>query len=221
MSAIAGVVRFDGAPLAVDLVAKMTTAMIHRGPDDVAHWQRANVALGHCMFRTTPESLAEHQPYTNEDASLVLVMDGRVDNGDELRHALLAKGAMPRNRTDAALVLCAYETWGKQCPERIIGEFAFVIWDVRQRCLFGARDAVGARHFYYHSGPGWFGFASEIKGLLATGLIEARLNASRMFDYLVPDFDRDDHCLDLGAHRYLPQPRVRNRDAPCALVVAR
>ena len=192
MSGIAGIVRFDGASLEPDLIAKVTTAMTHRGPDAIDHWQRSHVALGHCMFRTTPESLAEHQPYANEDASLILVMDGRVDNRDELRHNLLAQGAILRNQTDAELVLRAYETWGKQCPERIVGEFAFFIWDQRQRCLFGARDAVGPRHFYYHAGPGWFGFASEIKGLLATGLIEARLNEFRLLDYLVPEFDRDD-----------------------------
>jgi asparagine synthase (glutamine-hydrolysing) len=170
----------------------MTAAIAHRGPDAIEHWQRSHIVLGHCMFRTTPESLAEHQPYANEDASLVLVMDGRVDNCNELRHNLLAQGVILRDQTDAELVLRAYEIWGKQCPERIIGEFAFCIWNQRERCLFGARDAVGTRHFYYHAGEGWFGFASEIKGLLATGLIEARLNESRLLDYLVPEFDRDD-----------------------------
>ena len=98
MSGIAGIVRFDGAPLEPGLIGKMTAAMAHRGPDGIEHWQRSHVALGHCMFRTTPESLAEHQPHTNEDASLVLVMDGRVDNRDELRHELLAQGALLRDR---------------------------------------------------------------------------------------------------------------------------
>ncbi len=63
---------------------------------------------------------------------------------------------------------------------------------VRKRRLFGARDAAGTRHFYYHAGNGWFGFASEIKGLLALERIEPRLNESRLLDYLVVEFDRDD-----------------------------
>ncbi len=192
MSAIAGIVHFDGAPLEPGLIARMTASMAQRGPDGIEHWQRSHVALGQCMFRTTPESLAEHQPHTNEDESLVLVMDGRVDNRDELRHNLLAQGAILRDRTDAELVLRAYETWGEESPDRIIGEFVFFIWDSRQQRLFGARDAAGTRHFYYCAGKGWFGFASEIKGLLATGLIEARLNESRVFDYLVSEYDRDD-----------------------------
>ena len=89
-------------------------------------------------------------------------------------------------------MLRAYEAWGEKSPDRIIGEFVFFIWDSRQQRLFGARDAAGTRHFYYCAGKGWFGFASEIKGLLATGLIEARLNESRVFDYLVSEYDRDD-----------------------------
>ena len=99
---------------------------------------------------------------------------------------------MLRNRSDAELVLRAYEVWGEACPDRIIGEYAFFIWDARQRRLFGARDAAGTRHFYYHSGTGWFAFASEIKGLLALKQIEPRLNESRLLDYVVVEFDRDD-----------------------------
>ena len=119
------------------------------------------------LLRTTPESLEEKQPLSNEGESLVLVMDGRVDNCQELRHELLGRGSVLRDRSDAELVLRAYESWGEDCLDRIIGEFVFFIWNARQRQLFGARDAAGTRHFYYHSGNGWFAFASEIKGLLA------------------------------------------------------
>jgi asparagine synthase (glutamine-hydrolysing) len=192
MSGIAGIIHFDGQPVAPGLIESMTQSMHHRGPDGICHWYRGNMALGQCMLRTTPESLEENQPLTNEDESLVLVMDGRVDNAADLRGELLGRGAVLRDRTDAELVLRAYEIWGEQCPDRIIGEFAFFIWDERRRTLFGARDAAGTRHFYYHAGQDWFGFASEIKGLLATGLIVARLNESRLLDYLVEEFDRDD-----------------------------
>lgn len=192
MSGIAGIIHFDGKPVEPGLIEKMTGAMAHRGPDGINHWVNGSVALGQCMLRTTPESLEEHQPLTNEDASLVLVMDGRVDNWEELRRELLGRGAVLRDRSDAELVLWAYEIWGEECPDRIIGEYVFFIWNARQRRLFGARDAAGTRHFYYHAGNGWFGFASEIKGLLALERIEPRLNESRLLDYLVVEFDRDD-----------------------------
>ena len=192
MSAIAGIVHFDGAPVAPGLIEKMTSAMARRGPDGIDHRVQGSVALGQCMLRTTPESLEEHQPLGNEDEHLLLVMDGRVDNFEELRRDLLARGALLRDRSDAELVLRAYEVWGEDCPDRIIGEFVFFIWDARHQRLFGARDAAGTRHFYYHAGKGWFAFASEIKGLLALGRIEPRLNESRLLDYLVDEFDRDD-----------------------------
>ena len=192
MSAIAGIVNFSGQPVAPGEVEAMTAAMVRRGPDGLDHWRKGNVAMGQCMLRTTPESLEETQPLTNEDQSLVLVLDGRVDNWQELRHELLGKGAVLRTRADAELVLRAYEVWGEACPGKIIGEYAFFIWDARKQRLFAARDAAGTRHFHYHQGKGWFGFASEIKGLLALSRIERRLNESRLLDYLVVDFDRDD-----------------------------
>ena len=191
MSGIAGILHFDGRPVETGQVEAMTAAMYARGPDGIHHWRKGNVALGQCMLRTTPESLEETQPLTNEDESLVLVMDGRVDNYEELRRELLGKGAVLRTRADAELVLRAYEVWGEECTHRVIGECVFFIWDARQQRLFAARDAAGTRHFYYHQGEGWFAFASEIKGLL-TLPIEHRLNESRLLDYLVPEFDRDD-----------------------------
>jgi len=191
MSGIAGIIHFDGRPVEPGQVEAMTAAMNYRGPDGIDHWRRGNVALGQCMLRTTPESIEENQPLTNEDESLVLVMDGRVDNFEELRRELLGKGAVLRTRADAELVLRAYEVWGEECPDRVIGECVFFVWDARKQRLFAARDAAGTRHFYYHQGKSWFAFASEIKGLLVLP-IERRLNESRLLDYLVPEFDRDD-----------------------------
>ncbi|MES2785448.1 MAG: asparagine synthase-related protein [Pseudomonadota bacterium] len=195
MSGIAGIVYFDGRPVDPGQVESMTAAMHLRGPDGIQHWRRGNVAVGQCMLRTTPESLEEVQPLTNEDASVVLVMDGRVDNFEDLRRELLAKGALLRTRADAELVLRAYEVWGEECPQRVIGEYAFFVWDARQQRFFGARDAAGTRHFYYHQGKDWFAFASEIKGLLALPQIERRLEESRLLDYLVPEFDRTNEVL--------------------------
>ena len=100
MSGIAGIIHFDGRPVEPGQVEAMTTAMHYRGPDGIHHWRRGNVALGQCMLRTTPESLEETQPLTNEDESLVLVMDGRVDNWEELRRELLGKVAVLRGNTE-------------------------------------------------------------------------------------------------------------------------
>jgi asparagine synthase (glutamine-hydrolysing) len=98
MSGIAGIIHFDGKPVEPGLIEKITRGMAHRGPDGINHWVKGSVAFVQCILRTTPESLEEHQPLTNEDESLVLVMDGRVDNWEELRKELLSKNVYLRTR---------------------------------------------------------------------------------------------------------------------------
>src|SRR4051794_4546391 len=112
MSGIAGIIRFDGGHIDVSLIEKMTSAMTHRGPDGINHWLGTSAAFGQCMMRTTQEALEETQPLANERESFVLIMDGWLSNWEELRSELLAKGARPRTRADAELVLRSYEVWG-------------------------------------------------------------------------------------------------------------
>jgi asparagine synthase (glutamine-hydrolysing) len=167
MSGIAGIVRFDDGPVGRGVVERMTGAMSYRGRDGIHHWTKGSVALGHCMLRTTPESLEETQPLANEDESLVLVMDGWLSNWEELRRELLACGVKLRTRADAELLLRAYEQWGRDCLGHIDGDFAFVIWDGRQRRAFCARDRIGNKPFHYHWDGATFSFASDLHPVLA------------------------------------------------------
>lgn len=184
MSGIAGIIHFDGRPVAPGQVEAMTAAMHYRGPDGIHHWRRGNVALGQCMLCTTPESLEETQPLTNEDESLVLVMDGRVDNWEELRRELLGKGAVLRTRADAELVLRAYEVWGRECLSHIDGDFALVIWDARRQEAFCARDRVGNKPLIYHWHGNTLAFASELHAVLALPWVVAVLNQDTLAEYL-------------------------------------
>ncbi len=87
--------------------------------------------------------------------------------------------------TDSQLILAAYEKWGETCPQHLLGDFAFAIWDRRQQLLFCARDHFGVRPFYYHHCPGRiFAFASEIKALFCLSDVPQRLNEVRIGDYL-------------------------------------
>ena len=140
MSGIVAIFRFDGAPVDSGAVAAMTEAIGYRGPDGIAPWDGDGAAVVHLMLRTTAESLEEAQPLANEDASLVLVMDGWLANYDELRADLLARGAVLRTRSDAELVLRAFEAWGEDCPRHIDGEYAFVVWDARRREALCVKD---------------------------------------------------------------------------------
>ena len=195
MSGIAGIIHFDGKPVEPGQVEAMTAAMHYRGPDGINHWRRGNVALGQCMLRTTPESLEETQPLTNEDESLVLVMDGRVDNWEELRHELLGKGAVLRTRADAELVLRAYEVWGRDCLSRIEGDFALVIWDAQQRQAFCARDRVGNKPFNYHWNGRTLVFASGLHPILALPWVSEMLNQDTLAEYLGTEWYSLDETL--------------------------
>lgn len=184
MSGIAGIIHFDGRPVEPGQVEAMTAAMHYRGPDGINHWRRGHVALGQCMLRTTPESLEETQPLTNEDQSLVLVMDGRVDNWEELRRELLGKGAVLRTRADAELVLRAYEVWGRDCLSHIEGDFALVIWDARKQEAFCARDRVGNKPFHYHWSGDTLVFSSEVHPILDLPWVARQFNKGLMAECL-------------------------------------
>lgn len=201
MSGIAGIIHFDGAPVEPGQIEQMTAAMAYRGPDGINHWVKGSVALGQCMLRTTPESLEETQPLRNEDESLVLVMDGRVDNWEELRRELLGRGAVLRTRADAELVLRAYEVWGKECLTHMDGDFALVIWDARRQQAFCARDRMGNKPFHYH----WHGrtlvFASELHPILALPWVKEVPNEGMLAEFLAADWYSRDETLWSGIMR--------------------
>src|SRR2546425_624531 len=188
----------------------MLARLEHRGPDGTGAWREGPVALGHGMLHTTPESLREQQPLVGTRGDLVLAADARIDNRGELCSLLPA----PSDATDAELILAAYERWGEHCPEHLLGDFAFAIWDGRTERLFCARDHFGVKPLYYHHRPGrLFAFASEIKGLLALADIPRRLNETRVAAYLVPLFEDKEVTFYEEILRLPPAHRLTvNRD---------
>lgn len=181
MSGILGTYNLDGRPVdGLDLHA-IGGATAHRGPDGERYWQGGPVGFGHQMLCTTPESLHESLPLVSGDATLIVTSDARIDNRDELIKQTQPLKRSDRPVTDAELILAAYRKWGVRCPEHLLGDFAFAIWDVSQQRLVCARDPFGVRPFYYHHIPGRrFAFASEAKGLLALSDVSSELNDLEM-----------------------------------------
>ena len=204
MSAIAGIYHLDGHPADIPLLQRMMRAMSLRGPDGGGHWFSGPVALAHGMLHTTPESLREEQPLTDEAGALCLTFDGRVDNRDELRAALSSHGVRLRSDTDAELVLRAYQAWGEDCPRRLLGDFAFAIWDGRERQLFCARDILGLRPLYYRASAGQFLFASELHALLEGPEFVRRLNEGMVAEYLAGIMTSQEETLFEGILRLPP-----------------
>jgi asparagine synthase (glutamine-hydrolysing) len=158
--------NLDGRPADPRAVGRMLNSMRHRGPDGQASFVRGPLAFGHARFCTTAESIREHQPVHDESLQLVLVFDGRIDNREELTDALVAAGMPPRDDTDAELVLRAYGCWGEESAARLLGDFAFVIWDGVRKRLYCARDPLGVKPLYYHLDAKSFVCASEMQALL-------------------------------------------------------
>lgn len=154
MSGFLAIWHLDGRPVDPTILLRLTDLMACRGPDGTGCWTEDSVGLGHRRLVTTPESLHESQPFADESGRLRLVLDGRIDNRDEVLRLLGDRGPTPRADHDAELVLRAYEYWGAAAPERLVGEYAFALWDGRARCLFCARDHQGTKPLYYFHLPG-------------------------------------------------------------------
>ena len=174
MTAICGIFHLDGEPVARGDIAAMSAALAHRGPDRDGLWSSNEVALGHRLLVTTPESLTEQQPVVHSRRELVLVADARIDNRAELLSAL----HLPRvsEITDSDIILASYERWGEDCVNRLIGDFAFAIWDGHSRSLFCARDPMGVRPFYYARSDRLFAFGSEIKALFTLDDVDSAID---------------------------------------------
>jgi len=186
MSGIFGLFNQNGAPVAGGELDSMSSLLERRGPDQTAHWHEDSVGLGLTLLTTTPELAFEYQPVRHPATGCVIVADVRLDNREELLAALDLRDQAD-TLGDAGLILRAYLAWGEGCLDHFFGDFAFMLWDPRQRRLFGARDHFGMRPFYYHHTPGrFFAFASEPKAILVLPQIPYRINEGRIADFLVP-----------------------------------
>ena len=154
----------------------MLDAAVHRGPHRTSDWGRGPVAMGVSLLHTTPESLAEDQPFSNERGTLTVAFDGRIDNADDLRRELAGCGVNFIGATDVELVQRAYERHGTASFHMLLGDFAAVIWDADRQILVCARDPLGIRPLCYSTTGSAFLCASEVAQLFASGLVHPEPN---------------------------------------------
>ena len=204
MSGLAGVFGLHGRAVDAKLLRKLTAAVAHRGPDGEGYWSDGPVGLGHRISRTTPESLSEKQPLLDERETLCLILDGRVDNRAELAAWLRDEGACLRADTDAELVLQSYALWADGCASRVVGDFAFAIWDRGRRRLFCARDPLGIRPLYYWIHDQTFVWGSELRQVLDTLPIGPEPNEAVVGEYLSGRLVDLEETLYRGIRRLAP-----------------
>jgi asparagine synthase (glutamine-hydrolysing) len=202
MSGIVGVCHWDGRAVDSAVLVDMLDTLAHRGSDGRSVWCSGPVGLGHRLMRSTPEAAHESLPDAVTFPDLVITADARIDNRDELLAVLEVPRVTDRPITDSQLILAAYQRWGTACASRLTGDFAFAVWDARNRWFYCARDHAGVRPLYYHRvrhGP--FVFASEIKAIFRMADVPRRLNESRVADYLISAYRAPEETFYLDVSR--------------------
>ena len=183
MSAIAAVLHLDGRPVARELIARLTEAMAVNGPDGRHVWVDGAVGLGCASFYTVPEQLQEPMPLVSGTRTLVL--DGRIDNRDELRRECARRGAaVAEDAGDGAYVIAAYDVWGVDSPAHLIGEWAFVLWDGAEQRLIAARDHIARRSLRWWSDGHTLIVSSQFPGILEHPDVRAEPNEAVVAEWL-------------------------------------
>ena len=204
MTALAGLWRFDGRPEAADGCARMLAAQQVYGPHDGAQWSDADLALGRRLMRLLPEDAFDRQPLIGGEGRYVLVADVRLDNRDELAESLRISAPQARNLCDAAILLAAFERWEESCLERLVGDFAFAVWDGARRQLLLARDPLGQQPLHYHRGNKFFAFSSMPKGLHTLPEVPYAPDEERIAEFLALLPETGPKSFFLGIERVEP-----------------
>jgi asparagine synthase (glutamine-hydrolysing) len=213
MCGIAGIISAN----AERYIAPMLASIEHRGRDDEGVWTSApidaagrNVSLGHRRLAIIDISSAGHQPMFTPDGRFVLTFNGEIYNYRELREQLKGRGHTFLTDTDTEVLLTAFAEWGTECLPRLNGMFAFAAYDTKEQVLTLARDHVGIKPLYYavvpaaRDQPESFVFASEIKAILATGLLQRAIDPAALNQYLTFLWTPDPHTLFRGIQKLPP-----------------
>jgi asparagine synthase (glutamine-hydrolysing) len=176
MCGIAGLIHLSGtSPVPGKALRNMADALFHRGPDEDGYLERPE--LGFASRRLSIVGLADgRQPISNEDGSVTVVYNGELFDYPEMRAALEARGHRFRTHCDTELLPHLWEDHGKGMLEKLHGQFAVALWDQRQRQVILARDRFGICPLFWTRQGDWLLFASEIKALLASGMVRARVD---------------------------------------------
>ena len=175
----------------------MTDALTHRGPDGVGYFSDGMIALGQRRLSIIDIDGGK-QPIASEDGRLQLICNGEIYNSPGIRRQYEKLGYAFRTKTDVEVILPLYLEHGPDCVNYLQGMFAFAIWDTRDNSLFLARDHLGQKPLFYAMQGDDFLFASEVKAILASGLIDACPDIEALWHYISLRYVPDDHSLVKG-----------------------
>ena len=190
-------------PIGVPALRAMTEAIIHRGPDDDGHHTEPGVALG--MRRLSIIDVeGSPQPVTSETGDVQAVFNGEIYNFRELRDELAARGHRFATNGDSETIVHLYEELGPDFVTRLRGMFAIALWDRPRRRLVLARDRMGVKPLYWAETPNGLAFASEVKSLIAGGVIQPELDPMAAELFLAHGFVPGPRSLFAGVRKLPP-----------------
>jgi asparagine synthase (glutamine-hydrolysing) len=195
MCGICGEIRFDGQSADLAAVARMTGAMVSRGPDSDGVVAHGPVAFGHRRLSIIDLSAHGAQPMVDSDLGLTLVFNGCIYNYKELRAELQAEGYRFFSTADSEVLIKAFHKWGAGCVERFKGMFAFAIADRDSGVVTLGRDRLGIKPLYIAASPGKLRFASTVRALLDGGDVDTELDRHALHHYM-------------SFHAVVPAPRT-------------
>ena len=182
---------------------RMRDVMEHRGPDESGLRCDEHAALAHRRLSIVDLGTGQ-QPLSNEDGSVWVVFNGEIYNHADIRRELEAHGHAYRTKSDTETIVHAYEQWGEDCVQRFRGMFAFAIWDAPRRRLLLVRDRLGIKPLYWSLVGDTLLFGSEIKAILASGLIEPVANRAAFPELLSTRSIAGEETLFQGIRKLLP-----------------
>ncbi|HJR59551.1 MAG TPA: asparagine synthase (glutamine-hydrolyzing) [Vicinamibacterales bacterium] len=210
MCGICGVVQVGGPPrevIAPETLDAMTDAMTHRGPNDRGTFSVPGVAFGVRRLSIVDVD-GGHQPFSSEDRRVVAMQNGEIYNHLELRTALVRSGHAFRSQCDTEILPHLYEEAGLRYPERLRGIFATAVWDAHRRRTVIARDQLGVKPLYFSIAGDLLVFASELKSLLASGMVDTALDYDAIDAYLTFGFFPGPQTPLAAVEKLLPGHRL-------------
>ena len=208
MCGIAGVWHLrSGRPADGSMVTRMTRTLVHRGPDEEGYHVEGPVGLGVRRLRVIDPG-GGSQPMANEDGSVHVVFNGEIYNHRELRGELETRGHRFRTRSDTEVLMHGWEEWEEGLPRRLNGMFAFAVHDRRRGRMLLARDRLGIKPLYLFEGSEGIVFGSELKAVMASGLVPLQWNLEAVDDFLTYEYVPTPLTLVSGVEKVRPGHQI-------------
>lgn len=219
MCGIAGIVG-PVSSAAREAVDRMTAALVHRGPDGSGTWSTPSpdgsmgAVFGHRRLAIIDTGAGGAQPMVDRETGCALVFNGEIYNFREVRAQLQAQGLRFSSNSDTEVILQGWNVWGPECIPRLRGMFALALWDPRTRCVYLCRDRLGIKPLYTSQssmvqGAKVLVFGSEVRSLLASGLVERRLDPASLAAYAWSGFTSGAHSVVAGIKALAPGTMLR------------